>query len=102
MRYQLPSQLLGAATLALLGACASSGMRESDAQIRDRYNAYSGEPIDHFVWLGHFDSWEPVGRHELVVKTSPSEAYLLKVGPPCDVRAHGLGHHRWRLALPDR
>jgi hypothetical protein len=84
MHQHLSRFTLGAAALTLLAACASSGMRESDEQVRDRYNAYAGEPIDHFVWLGHFDSWEPVGRHELVVKTSPSEAYLIKVGPPCD------------------
>jgi hypothetical protein len=68
---------------ALLAACGGIPLHESDSEVRDRFNAYAGEPIDHLTWLGRFDSWQPVGRYELVVFTSPSEAYLLKVAPPC-------------------
>lgn len=68
---------------ALLAACSGIPLRESDQEIRDRYSAYAGEPVDHFVWLSHFDSWQPVGHDELVVFTGPSDAYLLKVAPPC-------------------
>lgn len=74
-----------AAALGLLSACASGIPRhESDQQVRDRYHAYAGEPIDHFNWLGRYDGWESVGRYELVLFTGVSDAYLLKVGPPCD------------------
>ena len=84
MYYRLPRLVSCAAAALLLAACAAGTVRETDAQVRDRYNAYAGDPIDHFTWLGHYDSWEPIGRHELVVKTGLNEAYLLKIGPPCD------------------
>lgn len=73
------------AALTVLSACVSAiPLHESEQQVRDRYNAYAGEPIDHFTWLGRYDGWEPIGRYELVVFTGVSDAYLLKVGPPCD------------------
>jgi hypothetical protein len=85
MRYQHTGLAVSAAALGLLSACATGiPMHESDVQVRDRYNAYAGEPIEQFTWLGSFDSWEPISRNELVVKTGVSDAYLLKVGPPCD------------------
>jgi hypothetical protein len=71
--------------LGLLGACAGGiPMREDSEVVRDRYNAYAGEPIDRFSWLGRFDGWESVGRYELVVFTGVNDAYLLRVAPPCD------------------
>jgi hypothetical protein len=73
-----------AALPALLAACSGIPLHESDREVRDRYNAYAGEPIDRFTWLSRFDSWQPIGRYELVVFTSPGDAYLLKVAPPCE------------------
>ncbi len=75
----------GLAALGLLGACAGGMPMREDAQVvRDRYGAYAGEPIDSFTWLGRYDGWESIGRYELVVFTGVSDAYLLKVGPPCE------------------
>ena len=79
-----PSRYAALAALsALLAACSVIPRHESDQEVRDRYNAYAGEPIESFTWLGRFDSWSPIGRDELVVLTGPSDAYLLKVAPPC-------------------
>jgi hypothetical protein len=50
-----------------------------------RYEAYAGPPLQYFTWLGRFDSWEPLGKDRLVVYTTPSDAYLLKVWPGCDL-----------------
>jgi hypothetical protein len=84
MQHQL-KLATAAAALGLLSACASGIPRhESAQQVRDRYRAYAGEPIDHFNWLGRYDGWEPVDRYELVLFTGVNDAYLLKVGPPCD------------------
>ena len=82
MRHKL-ARIAAAAALALLGACAS-GIELRQSQVRDRYREYAGQPIDHFTWLGRFDSWEPIARDELVVFTTPWDAYLLKVWPNCD------------------
>jgi len=59
-------------------------LRESQQEERDRFAAYSGEPINEFTWFGRYDGWQPIGRYELVVFTGISDAYLIKVGPPCD------------------
>ena len=58
----------------------------AEQQALARYLAYAGPPIPYFTWLGHFYSWEPLGKDTLVVFTVPDEAYLLRVWPPCDLR----------------
>jgi hypothetical protein len=85
---------LSAAAILVLAGCASAGSTTvqpptgTPAQQRAlaRYLAYAGPPIPYFTWLGHFWSWEPLGKDTLVVFTVPTEAYLLKVWPPCDLR----------------
>jgi hypothetical protein len=69
----------------VLAACSSSAIPRHDslAQTRERYAAYAGPPIDRFTWLGRFDSWESLGQNQLVIFTTPSDAYLLSVTPPC-------------------
>ena len=78
------SRLVAGAFLFMLAACTSGGIpkHEDEAQVRERFAAYTGEPIDRMVWLGHYYSWEPIGENQLVVFTTPSEAYLLKVSGP--------------------
>ena len=74
-----------AATVGLLAACVGTiPLHERQQAERDRFNAYAGDPIEEFTWLGRFDSWQPLGRYELAVFTGPSDAYLIKVSPPCD------------------
>jgi Family of unknown function (DUF6491) len=76
-----------ASTLAVLTGCASgAALHQSDAQRAASYAPYEGPPISQFTWLGHFYSWEPLGRDQLVVFTTPSDAYYLKVWPDCDLR----------------
>jgi Family of unknown function (DUF6491) len=80
--------------LVLCAACATSiPLHQGQQQVRDRYTAYAGPPIPSFTWLGRYDGWEPLGKDELVVFTTPSDAYLLKVWPPCDMRfvINGIG-----------
>lgn len=91
-----------AALLTLLAACAgtrppsettgtsaggASTAAPATAQQRAlaRYDAYASRPVKSFTWLGHFDSWEPLGKDWLLVYTKPNEAYLLKVSGPCDL-----------------
>ena len=95
MRHNPRALAPAAALLALLGGCASHPPQPGDAaaastspqqQALARYRAYAGPPIGHFTWLGHFYSWEQLGRDQLVVFTTPSDAYLLKVWSSCDLR----------------
>jgi len=70
--------------VALLTACSSIPLKQRQDEQRSRYLAYAGAPIDQFTWLGRYDSWTPIGTNELVVWTTPFQAYLLRVAPPCD------------------
>jgi hypothetical protein len=74
-----------ALAVALLAACSAGiPVRQDPEEVRNRYQAYAGAPIDHFNWLGRYDGWEALGPDELVVFTSVNNAYLLKVSPPCN------------------
>jgi Family of unknown function (DUF6491) len=86
-RTAVAAPAIAALAGALLAACAA-GMPPhlSDQQLRERYQAYAGPPISQFTWFGHFYSWEGLGKDQLVVFTTPSDAYLLKVWPTCDLR----------------
>ncbi|HUL18763.1 MAG TPA: DUF6491 family protein [Steroidobacteraceae bacterium] len=81
----LPSlQPLALAGLAALVAACSGSPRLSAAQQRERYTAYAQAPVNSFTWLGHFYSWQTLGDNQLVVFTTPSDAYLLTVQTPCN------------------
>jgi Family of unknown function (DUF6491) len=94
MSYARPASAAIAVALTLLAACSAGvPVRQDPEEVRNRYQAYAGAPIDHFTWLGRYHGWEALGRDELVLFTSVNNAYLLKVSPPChDLRtAEGVG-----------
>jgi hypothetical protein len=74
--------LLGA--VALLAACSSISLKPHEQAERSSIEAYAGQPVDHFTWLGRYDGWKPIGKDEALVWTSPEKAYLIKVAPPCE------------------
>jgi hypothetical protein len=69
---------------ALLTACSGIPLKQRQDAQRARYEAYAGPPVEQFTWLGRYDSWQPIGTNEVVVWTTPFQAYLIKVAPPCD------------------
>ena len=77
------SLLATLAVVALLGACSDTPPRQDPEAVRTRYASYAGEPLDRITWLGRFDSWESLGNNQLLVFTTPNDAYLLAVTPPC-------------------
>ncbi len=94
MSYAKPALAAIAVAFTLLGACSAGiPVRQDPEEVRNRYQAHAGAPIDHFTRLGRYDGWEALGREELVLFTSINNAYLLKVSPPChDLRtAEGMG-----------
>jgi hypothetical protein len=69
------------------GGCATTGgddgslIQRSDDRLA-KYEPYVGEPVNKFTaW--RFDSWEPISRTQLVVRTSMNDAYLLTVDDTC-------------------
>jgi hypothetical protein len=74
-------------TLALLiglSACVGIPLETRRDEQRSRYESYAGAPIQQFTWFGHYDSWEPIGTNELMVRTTSTQAYLIRVAPPCE------------------
>jgi hypothetical protein len=68
----------------LLSACSGIPLKQRQDELRARYEAYAGPPIEQFTYLGRYDSWQPIGTNELVVWTTISQAYLITVAPPCE------------------
>ena len=93
LRHTVITVGAAAAAMALLAGCttnkaAGPAATEPTTQQRAlaRYEAYAGSPVDSFTWLGRFDSWQALGENRLLVYTTPRDAYLLKIAPPCDLR----------------
>lgn len=101
LRHRLIAIGAAAALMALLAGCATnkpagpsaaapttppSTQPTTQERALARYEAYAGPPVDSFTWLGRFDSWEALGKDRLAVYTTPRDAYLLKIGPPCNLR----------------
>lgn len=86
MRRALIGFLATLCTLAGLTACSAGGIPRHDGQEkqRDRYASYAGPPMQSFTWLGKYDGWESLGNNQLVIFTTPFEAYLLTVVGPCN------------------
>jgi Family of unknown function (DUF6491) len=68
----------------LLAACSGIARRQDEQSQLDRYMRYAGAPIDHFTYLGRYDSWQALSRNQLVVWTSLNDAYLLTVADFCN------------------
>jgi hypothetical protein len=67
----------------LLSACSGIARRQDGQSQLDRYLQYAGSPIDHFTYLGRYDSWTALSHNQLVVWTSMNDAYLLTVAGIC-------------------
>lgn len=71
----------------LASACATTGgesgslLHRSNERL-ERYEPYIGEPVDGFTAM-RYDSWEPISRTQLVLRTSMNDAYLLTVDGNC-------------------
>ena len=91
MRHNQAALTIALLTLALLAACKTesggdmggTALKDDQSSALARYTKYAGPPVTQFTWLGKFDSWEPLSTDQLVVYTTPTEAYLLKVWGPC-------------------
>src|ERR1700716_1825231 len=72
-------------TAALITAsCSGIPRRERDQETLDRYLRYAGPPVDQITYLGHYDNWQTVSPHQIVLFTNINDAYLITVRPPCE------------------
>ena len=69
---------------ALLAACSGIPLKQRQDAQRARYEAYAGPPVEQFTYLGRYDSWQSIGTNQIVVWTTPFQAYLIRVAPPCE------------------
>lgn len=82
------------AAAALLASCAgvSSIDRQQTARA-ERYNAYAGQPVDHFTWLISHRGWSAIGSNQLIAWSTFNKPYLITVVQPCPnlwFNAHGI------------
>lgn len=73
--------LLTLLTLALLLAGCGIPRRQEGAALNE-YLQFAGPPVNE-VRFFRLDSWEVVGRYQVVIYTTPWEAYLTTVTGPC-------------------
>lgn len=74
--------LLSLLVLALLLAGCGIPRRPEGAALNE-YLQFAGPPVDQ-VRFFRLDSWEVVGRYQLVIYVTPWEAYLTTVAAPCE------------------
>jgi hypothetical protein len=79
---RLPVLACAALMSAWLSSACTDFARRQDAE-RARYESYAGPPVEQITWLGRYDGWTSLGKDELVLWTTPFDAYLIKVVPPC-------------------
>jgi len=68
----------------VLSACTSTARQERDQAALARFQQYAGPPIEQFTWLGRYWSWQYLAKYQLVIWTTPNNAYLITVLPPCE------------------
>jgi len=67
---------------ASLAGCVSGAPRANDHTPANDYLAYAGAPIDSFH-INRLDNWQVVGPNQLVLWSTPWQAYLVTVWSSC-------------------
>jgi hypothetical protein len=80
MKRLIPILVLVAA--ALVAGCA--GVPRREGALLDEYLPFAGPPVSEFHFFRPIDGWAVVGRYQLVLWTTPWEAYLITVNSPCE------------------
>jgi hypothetical protein len=69
------------AAAALLASCAA--LQHQDAAQAARYNAYAGQPVEHFTWLVQHRGWAAITGNQLIAWSDANRPYLVTVVQPC-------------------
>jgi len=70
------------ALLTVLAACSSVPLAQREQQRQAAYASAAGAPVRSFHFFTLW-SWEPLGDHQVVVYTRPSQAWLLDLDGTC-------------------
>lgn len=82
MKSSRPIRIAGLlVAAALLVSCAA--LDRQDASRAARYNAYAGQPVDHFTWLIQHRGWAAISDNQLVAWADANRPYLITVAAPC-------------------
>ena len=69
--------------LMLLAGCVAPPPSQTDVAREVNFLKYAGPPIDSFTYLGRYDDFESLGNKAVVVFTTTTDAYLIRVLDPC-------------------
>ena len=64
-----------------LGACATTGMSDSDKLAL--YRSHAGAPVNSFHYFGQINGWTSLGDSAIAVWTRPNQAWLLDLAGRC-------------------
>jgi hypothetical protein len=66
----------------LVAGCAGGAPRRSERELLNDYLAYAGPPVDSFRFF-RLDGWQSLGPNQLILWSTPWDAYLVTVAGPC-------------------
>jgi hypothetical protein len=72
-----------AAAIGLASGCVAPPQSQSDLATEKKLLQYAGPPIDSFTYLGRYSDFRVLGDKQLLVRTTVSDAYLIRVRDPC-------------------
>jgi hypothetical protein len=67
----------------LLAACTAPAPRKEELATEAKFLKFAGPPIPSFTYLGRYDGFRTLGDKEVVIFTTVSDAYLIRVLDPC-------------------
>lgn len=76
-----PAPAIFALLAATLGACATTGMTDTDKLAL--YRSHAGAPVNSFHYFGQINGWTSLGDRAIAVWTKPNEAWLLDLAGRC-------------------
>lgn len=79
----LTRMMASVAALALLAGCVAPAPRKADVALEASLLKYAGPPIESFTYLGRYNDLRTLGDKAVVLFTTVSDAYLIRVKDPC-------------------
>ncbi|MEJ0008538.1 MAG: DUF6491 family protein [Steroidobacteraceae bacterium] len=75
--------MISITALGLMAGCVAPPPSKADVALEANLLKYAGPPIDSFTYLGSYDDFRTLGNNVVLVVTTLSDAYLIRVREPC-------------------